>query len=395
MANETLNARIEISRDDGYWPDCIVTCRDLEGREGCYELGKAIGNNSSVCRLELFGNENANDGISSTAYECVAAFYRGLQLTTSIDKLMIDVDLFPDSGELPPMNVLFGVNFKESLKELHLYCDEGRFISDNQSVMISSVLQDMALEELDMEDCRFDQLGLGFGFGRIISSCLKVKILLNITCNTVSKCASVADLLRNRTSILRELIIDLRGLTTTADEFLPTIMPSLIGNTALKKLCAYGHQGDYSFWKNWIQKTLCDTSSIEGVHINSNHTLETVTCKLDGLVNELTPLVEECPLIEDCLALNKQTYKEDVIRTKIARYYFIGDFDVSPFAKMAISLLPQVFVIIKCDATAHLSAIFRMLKSISELSNVTSRSVGQVWVDGQWTQSYKRQKVGF
>ena len=50
---------------------------------------------------------------------------------------------------------------------------------------------------------------------------------------------------------------------------------------------------------------------------------------------------------------------------------------------------------IKCNAIDRQSAIFRMLKSIPELCNVTSRSVGQVGVDvRKVSDSDKRQKLG-
>eukprot|EP00956_Cyclotella_meneghiniana_P037880 scaffold145938_cov76-Cyclotella_meneghiniana.AAC.1 len=144
IVNKPLYVSIQISRQDGY-PTHSVTCRDLEGREGCYKLGEAIGNNSSICEIQLYGNTNANDVLSNTSYECLEAFYRGLQLTTLIHTLTVNVNLFPDSGELPPMN-----NSKR-------------------------VLQEMTLEELEMEDGHFDQYG--YGFGRIISSCLKVRVV--------------------------------------------------------------------------------------------------------------------------------------------------------------------------------------------------------------------------
>jgi hypothetical protein len=55
-----------------------------------------------------------------------------------------------------------------------------------------------------------------------------------------------------------------------------------------------------------------------------------------------------------------------VIRKKILRYYFVGEFDVSSLSSMAVSVLPEVEVI-------KLSAIYRLLKCIPDLCNVSDR----------------------
>eukprot|EP00956_Cyclotella_meneghiniana_P011208 scaffold15731_cov38-Cyclotella_meneghiniana.AAC.2 len=77
--------------------------------------------------------------------------------------------------------------------------------------------------------------------------------------------------------------------------------------------------------------------------------------------------------IKDCLALNRISNKNKVIREKIARYYFVGDFDISPFAGLPISVVPSVLGMIKGVKRARQSAIFRLLKSIPDLCNVGSR----------------------
>ena len=55
-------------------------------------------------------------------------------------------------------------------------------------------------------------------------------------------------------------------------------------------------------------------------------------------------------------------------------YYFVGDFDVSPFVKLQLSVVPSVLGMIKGDDVLYSqSAIFRLLKSIPDLCNVGSR----------------------
>ena len=81
-----------------------------------------------------------------------------------------------------------------------------------------------------------------------------------------------------------------------------------------------------------------------------------------------------------CLELNKNANKDKVIRKKIARYYFVGNFSISMFAKMPVSVLPEVIRLIELDKNNKLSAIFRILKTIPVLCNVSSR--GARHIDG-------------
>ena len=82
-----------------------------------------------------------------------------------------------------------------------------------------------------------------------------------------------------------------------------------------------------------IAKALCETSSIEQI-IASNHTLESIT------FGSVTPIIQEC------LTLNKKTNRELVIRTKIARYYFQVEFDVSTLASRDAKCLPIIVVVL-------------------------------------------------
>ena len=67
--------------------------------------------------------------------------------------------------------------------------------------------------------------------------------------------------------------------------------------------------------------------------------------------------------------------KDKVIREKIAWYYFSGDFDISPLANMTIKLQPRVLAMIEGDSINRQSPIFRMLTSIPELLNISSREM--------------------
>ena len=60
-----------------------------------------------------------------------------------------------------------------------------------------------------------------------------------------------------------------------------------------------------------------------------------------------------------------------MIRDKILQFYFVGDFDVSPFVDMPLSVLPEVMG--QIEASEKQSAIYRLLHSTPELCNVSGR----------------------
>jgi hypothetical protein len=89
---------------------------------------------------------------------------------------------------------------------------------------------------------------------------------------------------------------------------------------------------------------------------------------------------------EELSELNRNEDKTQVVRNKILKYYFVGDFDVTPFANMPVSVVPEVISQIRCETKQ--SAIFRLLKSIPELSSVTNRCL-----ETEQSSKAKRQKT--
>jgi hypothetical protein len=60
-----------------------------------------------------------------------------------------------------------------------------------------------------------------------------------------------------------------------------------------------------------------------------------------------------------------------VTRNKILQFYFVGEFDLSPFSNMAVSVLPEVLS--QIEGTDKLSALYRLLQGIPDLCNVHDR----------------------
>jgi hypothetical protein len=156
------------------------------------------------------------------------------------------------------------------------------------------------------------------------------------------------------------------------DDFVREVTTGLATNTKLKVLVL--HRDDASaLFNGSFRKLLCDPRSIENIY-NSNHTLETLYPFGSDLLNGL-------------LELNKNEDKTQVIRSKILKYYFIGDFDVAPFTNMPVSVVPEVINQITSDTKQ--SAIFRLLKCIPELSNMGNRNISS-----KQASQMKRRKIG-
>ena len=144
------------------------------------------------------------------------------------------------------------------------------------------------------------------------------------------------------------------------------------GNTCLETLYIFCCKGDTFFTS--AQTLLCDTTSIESICL-SNHTLIELQPFLESEVRFDVFSEQEVKfgIIVDSLRLNRNSNKNRVIREKISRYYFVGNFDVSPFVKLPVSVVPSVLGMIKGKKLDRQSAIFRLLKSIPDLCNVVSR----------------------
>eukprot|EP00956_Cyclotella_meneghiniana_P010880 scaffold15231_cov66-Cyclotella_meneghiniana.AAC.18 len=367
---------------------------ELRNRDQWDKFGKTIGHSSSIYRLflgkqEIRETDTLND-ISEEEYECLELLYRGLESNSSIEVLELDMDLFPEDEVLPTFNL---ANATSNEKMKHLILDGDYYTTDNHSFMISSVLETKSWETFSITSRSSSTSSSESAFRRIVMACTNVKVL-DVDCRNISsRFTALADLLRNPASNLREIIISKDIWPFRDDENkLSTILAGLSGNETLKKL---------KLWRpivhanSLIIKLLCDTTSIEHIY-NSNHTLEEFS-PIKGRMQTLRMAeMRKNHVLKKLLELNRNTNKEEVIRTKIVRYYFVGNFDLSPFVNMNISLLSNVLAVIECHSTIfRLSAIFRLLRSIPDLCNVNSREViGQVTGSKDIDKSCnKRQKI--
>jgi hypothetical protein len=134
------------------------------------------------------------------------------------------------------------------------------------------------------------------------------------------------------------------------------ISESLVRNTRLKHLRIRHHYGRISESDCFeSENLLCDFSSIDNIY-NSNHMLEEMN--LSG--HTLSPSAKQC------LELNKNKDKDQVVHNKIKQFYFTDEFDLSPFSNMPVCPAGSLSQI---GGEKKKSAIYRLLQCMPQLCN--------------------------
>jgi hypothetical protein len=151
---------------------------------------------------------------------------------------------------------------------------------------------------------------------------------------------------------------------TFGEQAVRIISASSVGNAHLTKLLINCNNLQIEIDGSYIDKLLCDASSIESM-TNSNHTLKRISFGYQIRHVHST-------FARDCLKLNENEDKAKVIRHKILRFYFVGKFDLSPFVGMPLSVLPEV--IDQIEGHEKQSAMYRFLRCIPELCDVHYRT---------------------
>jgi hypothetical protein len=285
------------------------------------------------------------------ACECVNALFDQLKYARSINEF--EIELFPsDQVQMFDMRQL--VQSNAGLQRLGIKSD--KIMTMDQVDVLHQAIAASRLKHLSIVGCKLANDG---SLEKILSACINVKEMW-VPCHSISQYSALSMLFRNSTAILQHVMLFGAYNHDEMNQIMCQVPSSLMGNTTLKRL-EFGSRhisdDDHIFCK-----LLCDTTSIRSIY-DSNHTLEKITG-----AREIDD--EDLEFIK-YLELNENEDKTQVVRNKILKYYFIGDFDISPFINIPVSGLPEIISQIRSDTTQ--SAIFRLLKCIPELCNVASR----------------------
>eukprot|EP00956_Cyclotella_meneghiniana_P036578 scaffold127602_cov60-Cyclotella_meneghiniana.AAC.1 len=324
---------------------------DLSDNIEWEQIGQSIGRSTMLRQLRFrLGSVLAADDFPPQWASSIAAFFNGLKHNTSLE--FLDMAFSPRIG-IPDFDLGHFVANNKRLQDLVVLSREP-LLSDQGRMIASSIGTSSSLKKLDLSSALFEHAD---SFRQIVSACSNIEELYS-ECNRIYQCNAIADLLRNPETKLNRLL--LAGVP--AGGGMPVIAVGLKVNKSLKKL-QLEPGTSLDIMKNILEPALCDASSIESIQ-NSNHTLESIAI---GLYEMLLSEIEQ-----DCLKLNKIEDKDQVIRQKTAKYYFIGDYDVSPFAAMPLSAMPKVISTIGgvIDSWVNVDDHVRLLEIIPKLSNM-------------------------
>jgi len=371
-------------------PQLVNDVCDSSDIEQMTRLGEAIGISKSIYVSTItihtastmdpnYLRPPVNAPVNAPSYQCLQSIYRGFQSNNSILALTLDLECIAIRvNESFPRLCLQSSQFKSNLQILQFSKNNRPTLTDEDSIVIVQALETMpCLNTLNIENLA----SCASAFRRIIAACPPLVYRLLVSCNTAEHCSILASFLQsNRLMVNLDVFkanysssvgeeVSRESVTLTEQEA-STIIDGLKNpHMKLKTLYIYCCKGNTYYTS--VRDLLCDTSSIESI-VFSNHTL--VGLQTFHLYCPSPEDMDIYRTIKDCLALNRISNKNKVIREKIARYYFVGDFDISPFAGLPISVVPSVLGMINDDDALYCqSAIFRLLKSIPDLCNVGSR----------------------
>jgi len=387
---EDAEVTIEIGDDNSdikQFPFFVHRCSDIEQMT---RLGESIGISKLIheCCIQIkvsSGTMDPNNFLRSLdnapSYQRLQSIYRGIESNTSIKTLTLDLESIgiPRNESFSLLNFQ-NAQFISNLNDFRILNINSVTLNDDDSTVIAQALAGM----LSLVSLNIRYLATrASAFRTIISACPSSVEWLYISCDTAEHCSILASFLQSNHLMVSHLNVTKKDSIVVEEDSLDSFQlseqeASMIidglknGNTCLETLYIYCCKGDTFFTS--AQTLLCDTTSIESICL-SNHTLIELQPFAENEVRFDVFSEQEVKfgIIVDSLRLNRNSNKNRVIREKISRYYFVGNFDVSPFVKLPVSVVPSVLGMIKGKKLDRQSAIFRLLKSIPDLCNVVSR----------------------
>jgi len=387
---EDAEVTIEIGDDNSdikQFPFFVHRCSDIEQMT---RLGESIGISKLIheCCIQIkvsSGTMDPNNFLRSLdnapSYQRLQSIYRGIESNTSIKTLTLDLESIgiPRNESFSLLNFQ-NAQFISNLNDFRILNINSVTLNDDDSTVIAQALAGM----LSLVSLNIRYLATrASAFRTIISACPSSVEWLYISCDTAEHCSILASFLQSNHLMVSHLNVTKKDSIDVEEDSLDSFQlseqeASMIidglknGNTCLETLYIFCCKGDTFFTS--AQTLLCDTTSIESICL-SNHTLIELQPFLESEVRFDVFSEQEVKfgIIVDSLRLNRNSNKNRVIREKISRYYFVGNFDVSPFVKLPVSVVPSVLGMIKGKKLDRQSAIFRLLKSIPDLCNVVSR----------------------
>ena len=327
--------------------------------DGWRQYGRSIQRSNRIKELWLQLDGRHVDSVSSEARRCLRAFFHEMKDNKSILAFLFDPNMITAVSD---SDLRYFLQNNHNLAEVDFWGN--RPISLEQATYISNALRDIPIKKLSSRCNNF--FTNNGAFEPILSACRNVtKLCLRLQENY--QCTALAAFLRDPSTLLQELYLERVNQLPDFDveRAERELVAGLLHNSKLKIFKVdglFGGGGAMECFKN----LLCDTSSLDSV-IQSNHTLQNIQIiNLD--YEEAMEWEEKC---QPYYNLNKNPNKDTVIRCKIMQFYLSGDnFNPSSLANMPLGVLAQI---LGMNVPKKQSAMFNILKSVSELCAVSSR----------------------
>lgn len=365
-----------------------------------FELSNAIQYNGTLTSITithtLLSNElfdfrlGCNSITHLTRYSrCLGYLLCGCEMNKTVESLFIHANATPVPDAPRPGLLLKNALFLKNLTSLTVDCSQHNVTSGESNLLAEAIKSMPQLHRLSLLDVSEFQGMEEEGnvvkispIGTVISACVRVQELRVCSSSHISKChISIAELL-NKTDAkakavniiddwinLEEVVTIITGLQSNSTvESTHLLLPNTDSHFLSLVFCS-------------VANMLCDVSSIESIR-QSNHTLNHLSLIVRDYDNQyissefafndvLADNEDDAALfIKRCLKMNQNKNKEKVMQDKILRFYFRGNFDMSPFQSMKFSILP--------DLLSNINKIDRVDTTINTMFRLTKGTV-HIW----------------
>lgn len=318
---------------------------------------------ASVLERVGFTVEEAGLPVTPEAARCLNAFFMGFKEKESLNYFLFQLDLITAIDQVHLRYFFQNFSSTSNTGQGWVNLDSKGPVSLIQSSHISAALRDLPLRVLYLSSKNYmnDE-----SYEQILFATRKVR-KFSLSCSNEDQFLALAKVLRDPEATLQELSVHGKHeLDVDVNLAEKKILESLARNVELKKLDV----SDCFDRESCFANVLLDKTSLQSI-CNSNHTLQEIKFSA-GYSSRLARYKREVRFCEEYLKMNKHQDKRKAVQHKVMHCYSSGLNDASILASLPLNILPHVLSI---EVPNKQGALFNILKSLPELTDVSSREV--------------------
>ena len=356
---------LRIKRNDPTLKEVIVDLQNesqLHLENDIEALGKAIGNNTHVCKMWLHLMLRARDNANEAKLNLFQLFLEEISQNRSIENLWLDYQELQLGADLIVRSIGPFLERNNNLKTFRITFFRIELNRDNMnSIMAPLVRRETPLEKLDLGWNSIDDDSVEALVTLFLGNPAMAPKEIDLSGNCISDngCRSLATLLQNPRFTLEKLNLYENDVKVNSAIL---FVNALVGNTTLKELNINGDCISTEYMTTGglraFSQSLCDTTNINTTY-SSNHTLQ-VLAYLGGYMSpdyelddpdydsdddyEIELRIENKLHLEisQYLSWNANDNKTIVARKKLFMNHFVTNFTMEPFEGMEPELLIRV-----------------------------------------------------